>query len=92
MAGGKKKKKGATCQSQTDRETRNNGNASETRSENGDDTEDETSPATLLRKVVSEVVAAGMRDLKTEMKKELSQVRTSFKECKTATGRADYRN
>ncbi|CAB1452148.1 unnamed protein product [Pleuronectes platessa] len=61
-----KKKEGARYQSQTDRETRNNGNASssETRSENGDDTEDETAPATLssLRRVVSEVVAAGMRD------------------------------
>ena len=47
-----------------------------------DDTENETSPATLisLRKVASEVVAAGMRDLKSEMKKELSQVRTSFGE------------
>ena len=33
-----------------------------------------------LRKVVSEVAAAGMRDLKSEMKKELSQVRTSFGE------------
>ena len=84
MGGGKKKKEGARSQSQTDRETRNNGNASssETRSENGDDTEDETAPATLssMRRVVSEVVAAGMRDLKSEMKKELSQVRTSFKE------------
>ena len=40
------------------------------------------SPATLssLKKVVSEMVATGLRDLKSEIKKELSQVRTSFKE------------
>lgn len=42
----------------------------------------EDSPTTLnsFRKVLSEVVAEAMRDLKSEMKKELLQVWLSFRE------------
>lgn len=48
--------------------------------ENGDRVEDEPSPSTLslLRKVVSEVVAKGMRDRKTKIKKELLQSNSVF--------------
>ena len=54
--GVRRKRRDPRLGSQIDWETRDNSDAGETLSENGDDTEDETSPATLssLRKVVAE--------------------------------------
>lgn len=81
MSGGQSSKGRVGTRKNKEPETRKDGDMSDVcASEDGDGMED--SPATLnsIRKMVSEVVAEGMRDLKSEMKKELSQVRLSFRE------------
>ncbi|KAL7398958.1 hypothetical protein ABVT39_017686 [Epinephelus coioides] len=80
MSGDKTRKRRVTSRNQGETGTRNEGNANEGNANeartghNGDNTEDRASPTLRsLRKVMSEVVAEGIRDLKSEMKKELSQ-------------------
>lgn len=81
MSGGQSSKGRVGTRKNKEPETRKDSDMSDVcASEDGDGMED--SPATLnsIRKMVSEVVAEGMRDLKSEMKKELLQVRLSFRE------------
>ncbi len=87
MVGDKQKITRLSVKSATEKETEKkevtaNASIASCLEEHGDSKEEGDTPATLssIRKVMGEVMAEGMRDLKSDMRKELSEFWASFRQ------------